>query len=69
MKCPNCGHYDAITYKQYEIAHAGEWIWLTLAFCWLVLPVVLFIVNLIIVSSKPDDGQLICKNCHWQGWL
>ena len=69
MRCPNCGHFDAITYKEYEIHHAWEWIWLTFGLCWLIIPVFLFIANLIVVYSHPDDGQLICTNCHWQGWL
>ena len=67
MKCQNCGHYEAITYKEYEIAHAQKWIWLTLAFCWLVFPIPLYIINLIIVSAKTDDGNFICKHCWWQG--
>jgi hypothetical protein len=44
MRCPNCGHYEVTTYKQYNINHRWQWIWLTLAFSWLIFPIIICII-------------------------
>jgi hypothetical protein len=67
MRCPNCGHYEVTTYKQYNINHRWQWIWLTLAFSWLIFPIIIFIIYIAAGYSQPDD-QLICLHCKWQGW-